>query len=95
MMIRRWLAVALVLWGCGAPEQEALEQAHFGVVLSVPAEYETIRAAVYAAANGDTVLVAAGEYTENVSLHSGITLEGAGVGQTILRGQVKFKGGDF
>jgi serine protease len=95
MMIRRWLAIALVLWGCGAPEEEALEQARYGMVLTVPAEYETIQAAIYAAGGGDTVLVAAGEYTENVSLQSGITLEGAGVDVTIIRGQVKFKGGDF
>ena len=93
-MTRR-LVIFMLLVGCGAPEQEALEQARFGMVLSVPAEYDTIQAAIYAASLGDTVLVAAGDYTENVTLQSGITLQGAGIEKTTLHGQVKFKGGDY
>jgi competence ComEA-like helix-hairpin-helix protein len=65
-----------------------------GVTLTVPGDYPTIGAAVGAAADGDVVTVAAGEYTENVTLLTGVALLGAGAGQTVLRGQVVFDGAD-
>ena len=47
--------------------------------------YATIQAAVDAAVNGDTILIAAGHYREQVSISGkDITLQGAGVGQTII-----------
>ena len=47
--------------------------------------YATIQAAVDAAVNGDTILIAAGTYREQVSINGkDITLQGAGVGQTII-----------
>ena len=47
--------------------------------------YATIQAAVDAAVNGDTILIAAGPYREQVSISGkDITLQGAGVGQTII-----------
>ena len=47
--------------------------------------YATIQAAVDAAVNGDTILIAAGTYREQVSISGkDITLQGAGVGQTII-----------
>ena len=47
--------------------------------------FATIQAAVDAAVNGDTILIAAGPYREQVSISGkDITLQGAGVGQTII-----------
>ena len=47
--------------------------------------YATIQAAVNAAVNGDTILIAAGTYRGQVSIDGkDITLQGAGVGQTII-----------
>ena len=44
--------------------------------LHVPADFDTIQAAIDAAQSDDTVHVAAGEYHEPITLKSGITLEG-------------------
>jgi hypothetical protein len=52
--------------------------------LDVPREYATIQAAVDAAAPGDTVRVAAGEYSESVHMRAGVCLLGAGAKRTIL-----------
>ena len=38
-----------------------------GTILNVPADYSTIQAAINAASNGDTVLVAQGRYYENIN----------------------------
>ena len=47
--------------------------------------YATIQAAVDAATAGDTILIAAGHYREQVTISGkDITLQGAGVGQTII-----------
>ena len=47
--------------------------------------YSTIQAAVDAAGNGDTILIAAGTYREQVTVNGkDITLHGAGSGQTII-----------
>jgi len=53
-------------------------------VKNVPADYPTIQAAINAANIGDTVKVAAGTYNEDLTLKSGICLEGAGIDQTII-----------
>jgi parallel beta-helix repeat protein len=46
--------------------------------LRVPAEHDTIQAAIDAAAAGDTVLVAAGTYRERLRLKAGVVLRSAG-----------------
>jgi hypothetical protein len=53
-------------------------------VKNVPADYPTIQAGINAASIGDTVKIAAGMYREDVTLASGICLEGAGIDQTII-----------
>jgi hypothetical protein len=53
-------------------------------VKNVPGDYPTIQAAINAANIGDTVKISAGTYDEDLTLRSGICLEGAGIDQTII-----------
>ena len=55
-------------------------------VLNVPDEYPTIQAAIDAAGSGDIVLVAEGEYPEEITLKSGVIVQGAGEGLSIING---------
>lgn len=48
--------------------------------------YTTIQSAINDASAGDMIQVLAGEYTENISLKSGVMLQGAGAAATTLRG---------
>ena len=88
----RWILIlSVVVMGCSEQEGDRqLETGYAALELNVPGEFVTIQEALNAAAPGDTVLVAPGDYTENVTLHCTVTLQGAGPGQTILRGQVRF-----
>ncbi|MBX3283701.1 MAG: right-handed parallel beta-helix repeat-containing protein [Acidobacteria bacterium] len=58
-----------------------------GVVLDVPGTYPTIQAAVNAAnsSGGDTIAVAAGTFTEQLSVDKCVSIIGAGLGSTIIR----------
>src|SRR4051812_38830267 len=55
--------------------------------LSVPATYPTITAALAAANPGDTIQVAAGTYTEDLTLTEDVVLTGAGA-SSIIQGRV-------
>jgi len=53
-------------------------------IKNVPGDYPSIQQAIDASSFGDTIKVAAGTYNENLTLKSGICLEGAGIDQTII-----------
>ena len=54
--------------------------------------YPSIQAAIDAAASGDTVAIPTGTYTEDLVMREGVTVDGAGIGQTVLNGTVSFTG---
>ncbi len=64
-------------------------------VLHVPGEYPTIQAAIDAAVEDDTILVAEGDYQENLSFSevSMAVLSSDGPVSTLLQGSVTFSGG--
>ena len=56
-------------------------------VINVPADYSTIQAGIDAAVDGDTILVGAGTYNENIQISIDITIHSTqGVENTIIDG---------
>jgi hypothetical protein len=62
-----------------APQAEATDR-------NVPAQYPTITLAIAAASPGDNVKVAPGTYYEQVVIYKAITVQGAGIGKSIIDG---------
>lgn len=79
--------------GCGPGGGPELASLSLGVELAVPGDYATIQAALDNAGHGDTIVVAAGEYTENLMFKSRwTTLQGAGPDSTVLHGSIHSDG---
>jgi parallel beta-helix repeat protein len=51
-----------------------------GTIIYVPGDYATIQAAIDAASDGDTIMVAAGLYEQSVVINKSLTLKGAQAG---------------
>jgi predicted outer membrane repeat protein len=54
--------------------------------LNVPGQYAGIQQAINAASSGDTVMVSAGVYQGNISLKSGVTVQGCGPDACTIQG---------
>ncbi len=62
--------------------------------INVPADYATIQAGIDASVNGDTVLVAPGEYSENITIAHNILLTSSqGPDSSSIRGYVRLNTG--
>jgi hypothetical protein len=57
-----------------------------------PPAYATIQDAINAATSGQTVSVSSGTYVEDLTMKSGVTVDGAGFGETKIVGTVTFDG---
>lgn len=62
-------------------------------VHQVPGGYHTIQSAIDAAKDGDTIRVAAGSYTEQLSIRKSLTIVGAGDARTVVRAPRHFRKG--
>jgi len=66
----------------------AISATAYGEIISVPSpEYPTIQEGINAADTGDTVQVAAGTYLEKITMKSGVVIQGAGQGVSIIDGE--------
>ncbi|MFJ4223665.1 nitrous oxide reductase family maturation protein NosD [Microbacterium sp. NPDC089695] len=83
------LLAVLLLVGC-APTPPPDEGSETPRLLSVPADFPTISAAVEAASEGDTVVVEPGVYRETVAIDTaGVTLRGQSRDGVIIDGEVR------
>lgn len=82
MLPRHFVAVGLCFLVTGA-------QSALAATLQVPKDFKTVQAALDAAKAGDTVLVEAGTYREQVRLKMGVTLKSAGDDSLGKQGRLK------
>ena len=85
--MKRWilgtfllLGVLIMLGGVGSG------QGKNPVILRVPEQYPHIQAAIDAAPSGSIILIAPGQYREDLKITKSLTLWGAGPEQTIIKG---------
>ncbi|MFT7580907.1 MAG: hypothetical protein ACI9MR_002581, partial [Myxococcota bacterium] len=74
------------------PNRAPLGSRAGALTLAVPGDYASIQAAVDAAAAGDVVVIAAGTYTEDLTLRSGIDVRGGSMDTTTVYGSVTADG---
>ncbi len=87
------VALTGLIAGCGQGEWLEIASTSLPVELSVPGDYDTIQEALDNAGEGDTVVVVAGEYTENLRFNRRwVTLQGAGPEATVLHGSINSDG---
>jgi len=77
VMIFAWSLAVVLAPGVGASPH--------GATLKVPSQYPTIQSAINAAHSGDTILVAPGTYTEQLTIDKSVNLVGAGATRTFLK----------
>lgn len=82
------LLAAVALTGCDSTSTPSHDQAVAALEATVPGDYATIQAALDGASSGDVIVLAAQSYPESFALVSGVTVRGAGPGQTIIYGTV-------
>jgi len=84
------VVLGLIVTGCipvvPPIEQNNTDNLTKGGKINVPADYTSIDAAINAANPGDTIFVAAGTYTENVTVDKSVTIKGASADNTIVQG---------
>jgi hypothetical protein len=61
--------------------------------MAMVASFSTIQDAIDAASPGDTVEIPSGTYTEFVATADGVSLHGAGQGETVVVGRIRAEGG--
>ncbi len=62
------------------------QQVHASTEIHVPADFSAIQAAINAASPGDTIQVAPGTYTQQLTITKSLTLEGEESSSTIIQG---------
>ena len=87
-MLRAFAACLLAACTASAPGGGAVSVRTLGLSVGTPGGYATIQEAVDAAKAGETIHIAAGTYTEVVTLVEGVHLEGADAETTVLAGKI-------
>ena len=92
--------VAALVAGCASPEDVAtqlpdgIDIRQAAATIAVPGDYATLGAALAAAAPQDVVNVAAGTYFEDITVPGGVIVQGAGIDQTVIVGEVTVLSGE-
>ena len=80
------LMLALLLFSVSSVRFEAVYVTASPKTIHVPQDYQTIQEAIKWASAGDTILVAAGTYHENVAVHKTVSIIGEDRSTTIIDG---------